>query len=152
MRAIDRYEGVFFRVLKKYLKEGLLRDVDILIITKRHGLIGSEEFIPYEPTFTSKVLSKDASKMRDQNLRTLSEWLSRKQYSEIYVNCGQEFMQLIKGFEKLTTSKITFAVGSRRGIGPKAAHMKNWILERSESMYAERSRRESLAHHRLTEV
>jgi len=42
------------------------------------------------------------------------------------VNVGAKFAKLIDGFEDLTTAKIIYASGP--GLGPKAQHMKNYIL------------------------
>jgi hypothetical protein len=117
---------VFFRVLKKYLRQGELRDVDILVVTERFGIVSSEEPVPYNPDFFTNVDPNAIAKLRRRNLAELQDWFSKRKYSEIYVNCGRDFMPLIEGFEKLTSAKITIAKGS--GIGPKAANMKAWIL------------------------
>ncbi|MEM3426518.1 MAG: hypothetical protein QXJ62_05070 [Nitrososphaeria archaeon] len=36
--AIERYQGVFFRVVKKYLREGKLKNIDIIIVSDRFGV------------------------------------------------------------------------------------------------------------------
>lgn len=128
--AIERYNGVYFRVLRKHLREGKLRDTDILILSERYGLIWSDDKIPlYEIHGKMGFLSldeKDIEKMRQENLKILKNILDR--YSEIYVNVGKEYMKLIKGFERLASGRITYAKGS---LGAKAAHMKEWILSKT---------------------
>jgi hypothetical protein len=129
MPALDRYNGVFFRVLKKYLREGQLEDVDILILSETLGILTPEKGVPYNPVISKVVGRGDTDKARKQNLETLRNWFSKREYAEIYVNCGRDFLKLIEGFEKLTSARVTFAEGS--GIGPKAAHMKKWIVNRT---------------------
>lgn len=125
--AIERYDGVYFRTLRKYLREGKLSDTDILIVSEKYGLIWSEDKIPIvKPHGRMGSLSLDEKaieKLRQENLEKLKK--ITKKYSEIYVNIGREYMRLIKGFEKFTSCKIVYASGS---LGVKAAHMKEWIL------------------------
>lgn len=126
--AIERFDGVYFRILKKYIREGKLRNVDILIVSEKYGLIWAKDKVPYydiHGKMGSLSLSKKSiEKIRQQNLQKLKQIVNR--YSEIYVNVGREFLKLIRGFEKFTTCKVTYATG--RGLGPKALHMKEWIL------------------------
>ena len=128
--AIERYNGVYFRVLRKYLREGRLRNTDILIVSERYGLIWSDDKIPfYEIQGRMGFLNLDEKaieRLRQENLQKLEKILDR--YSEIYVNVGKEYMRLIKGFEKLASGRIIYASGS---FGAKAAHMKEWILSRT---------------------
>jgi len=126
--AIDRCDGVYFRLLRKYIREEKLRNVDILIVSEKFGLIWAKDKIPYYEVhgkMGSLSLEKKAMEdLRQQNLQKLKEVVNR--YSEIYVNVGREYMKLIEGFEKFTTRKITYSVG--KGLGPKALHMKEWII------------------------
>ena len=50
---------------------------------------------------------------------------SRK-YSEVYVNVGKELHSIIEGIEGVLSCRIVYAEGN--GIGPKVAHMKNWMV------------------------
>jgi len=130
LRAADRYQGIYFKILYKYIREGKLRDADIFVLTERHGVIGLQDFVPY--TQPSKHVARgNIDKIIERNLETLKRQLSKRKYSEVYVNCGKDFLRLINGFEKLTSAKVTFAEGL--GLGPKAAHMKKWIIQSSNA-------------------
>jgi len=126
----ERYDGAYFRVLRKGLKEGRIRDIDILIVSERNGLIWSNDKIPlYEIKGKIRSLTldeKNIEKKRQGNLQKLKKILGR--YSEIYVNVGREYMRLINGFERLTSGEIVYALGT---YGEKAAHMKEWISSRT---------------------
>jgi cytoplasmic iron level regulating protein YaaA (DUF328/UPF0246 family) len=127
MPAIKRFDGVYFRLLRKCLRERKLRNVDILIVSEKFGLIWSKDKIPYyEVQGKMGALNLDKNtleKIRQENLQKLKKIVNR--YSEIYVNVGREYLKLIEGFEKFATSKVTYSSG--KGLGPKALHMKQWI-------------------------
>jgi len=131
MLAVDRYDGVFFRVLRKALRDSRRRDIDVLILSPVYGLIKGNEQIEYHKPLMGKwgtlSLSEDeVTRMREKNLSFLESFIRRHEYSETYVNVGREYMKLIEGLEKFLTHRVTYAKG--KGVGPKAADMKMWIL------------------------
>ncbi len=127
--AINYFDGVYFRVLKKYLREGLLDDVDVLVLTKEEGLIPANKLVSYSTGTLGPAGRLDLPNARVRYLRRRNEkYLNRRirsqNYSEIYVNVGREYMTLMGDIQ--TSARTTFAQGA--GLGPKAQHMKNWIL------------------------
>ncbi len=131
--SLERFDGVYFRLVRKYLREGRLKNIDIVIVSDKYGILSSEDKIPYDPPGSNSWnnglgLDKGSVlKLREQNLAMLKSKMERGNYSEVYVNVGKEFMSLIHGFEELVKSRLIWASG--RGLGPKARHMKNWILQ-----------------------
>ena len=127
--AIERYQGVFFRVVKKYLRQGKLKNADIIIVSERYGVLQADEEVPYHTPFQGKLtLSKQMlEEINQKNLAKLKSIFSKTRYSEIIVVCGREFQELIKGFEELTDAKVVLCKG--RGPGPKAQNLKQWILK-----------------------
>lgn len=132
IRAIERYDGVYFKILRKHLREGKLKNTDILIVTEKRGLIWSNDKVPlYKIGGKMGFLSLDEKtieKLRHKNLKKIGEILSQNRYSEIYVNVGKQYMKLIEGFEEFAPCKLTYAKG---GLGEKATHMRDWILSRT---------------------
>jgi len=131
--AIERFDGVYFRVARKYLREGRLKNTDIIVVSPEYGLLASEDKIPYSaPKFgtswryESSLSDDSVLKLRQSNLIRLKQLVGRRTYAEVYVNVGKAFMPFILGFEKITKAPIVWSSG--RGLGPKAKHMKNWIL------------------------
>ena len=128
--AIERYNGVFFRVIRSLERKGKLRGIDVIIISTTFGVLNIHSKIPYyEPKkgpwgFISK--EGDFQPKRNQILRKLKSILRKRKYEEIYVNLGRGYSELVKGFEGFADAQITHAVGS--GLIPKASHMKSWIL------------------------
>jgi len=129
--ALDRYDGVFFRVLRRALRDSGRRDIDVLVLSPVLGLIkGDEPLKLHEPLpgewGTLCLDPRKANEAKARNLEFLRCFLKRRRYSEVYVNVGQQYMRLIEGFEKQFKCKIIRCKGE--GPGPKAAHMKAWIL------------------------
>ncbi len=137
--ALERFDGVSFRVLRKYLREGKLKNTDVAIVSLEHGILLSNDAILYDkPTLSRGTKgsgtwqsdpgfdNEQTEKLRYGNLSQLRSIIDRGKYAEIYVNLGRKFMTLVDGFEKMTDSPVVYATG--KGMGPKAQHMKNWIL------------------------
>ena len=125
--AIDRFNGVYFRILRKYLREGKLPNTDILIVSQDFGLLKAQDKIPYrEPAETLSLDKETTERLRKSNLESLENIFGAREYTEVYVNVGKVFSKLIEGFQSLTTAKIIYAAGP--GLGPKAQHMKEYIL------------------------
>jgi len=130
--AIDRFDGLLIRSIRHYF--GRLKNVDILILSPVYGIIPPKEKIPYQEPISGSwrkaQLSEDQIQaLRKANLVTMGKYLSKKKYDEIYINAGATMRQLIEGLEQLVpkTTKIVYARGG--GIGPKTAHMKDWMQQ-----------------------
>jgi len=128
--ALQRFDGVFMRLIRKY--KGKLRGVDILIVSPVYGSVMAEEEIgfkePLSGSWRKLVLSNSQlARLRESSLSTLQKLLTKRHYDEIYVNVGKNMLKIIEGFDEtaLQKTKITYAQG--KGIGPKMSHMKNWM-------------------------
>lgn len=128
--ATKRFDGTLIRSIRNYVDK--LKNVDILILSPVYGLIPPEKKIPYHEPIGGNWGKVQFSKneigtAKKVNLIIIEKLLSKRKYDEIYINVGKTMLQLIEGFEQIVpkTTKITYAQG--RGIGPKVAHMKNWM-------------------------
>lgn len=128
--AIQRYDGVFERLLRKYYPD--LVGLDILILSPTTGLVFAEDKIglqePIKGSWHEFLLTKkDILRLKQNNMRFLRDLFTRRKYEEIYVNVGKELLKMIEGIEVLvpTSTKVTYAQG--KGIGPKMSHMKEWL-------------------------
>lgn len=128
--AFERYNGVFFRVIKSLKRKNKLKDIYILIISATLGLLHLDSEVPYYEPHSGAFgcLPKEgiSPEFKNEVLSKLQKELSQKEYTEIYINVGARYRRLIEGFEKFTNARIEYAEGP--GIGPKAAHMREWIL------------------------
>lgn len=126
--AIERYDGVYFRLVKKYLREKRLSDTDIIIVSERNGIARPDENVPYIKPFRGKLHlpKKQLEELKLSNLLKLESIFNQHHYKEIFVVCGKEYQKLIEGFGQLTDAEVVFCKG--RGLGPKAQDLKRWIL------------------------
>jgi hypothetical protein len=130
--ASQRFDGVLMRLTRKYVSER--KDIDVLVLSPTFGLIPLERKIPYvEPigrdwrVDSAKLPEDKLERAKEANIAMLRRVLDRKSYGEIYVNAGKNMRRLIDGFEKTVPSDIMLIYAQGRGIGPKMAHMKEWL-------------------------
>jgi hypothetical protein len=124
--AIERFDGANFRVLRKAISDGRMKDTQVLVLHEKEGLLKQNQSVPYiEPEGKIGVLTinaKSAHSLRLKNLELLKREMEN--CSEIYVNVGKHYLKLIEGFQNHTKARVTFAQGR---LGEKAAHMQDWI-------------------------
>ena len=132
--SIERYDGLFVKVVRKYVRERFLDVRDILILSPTLGLVRG-----LEPLGNSGVSQEDwhnphidTLRLRELNqkaMRLLEDVAKSARFSEAFVNVGRNLFPIIEGIDNVLPCKITYAEG--RGIGSKAADMKRWILRAS---------------------
>ena len=130
IEALQRFDGIFMRVIRKYYNKR--RKLDVLILSPAYGLVWAEEKILYkEPIgggwYKLPLREDEVAKLREENLSTLKKILAASKYEEIHLNVGKHISELIKGFEQFVNkkTKITYATG--RGLGPKIKLLKDWL-------------------------
>jgi hypothetical protein len=127
--AIEIYDGVNYRSIKKAKREGnLSNNLDILIISAKYGLLNCDDPINY---YKQRITPDRAKELRIDVLPKLKMILKNNNYGEIFVNLGKDYLPVIDGFEKFVPSdtRIIYAKG---GIGQKMSQMKKWLIEKHE--------------------
>ncbi|MBV9294304.1 MAG: hypothetical protein JO145_01935 [Acidobacteriaceae bacterium] len=121
MAALDRYDGIFFRVLRKWMRAQSSDSVptDLLIVSARFGLIDANKQIP---NYDVRMTRERASELAPQIQAALRIRLRRNVYRNIFVNLGREYLATVAGLNGL--QRATWAVG---GIGQRARQMKQWL-------------------------
>jgi cytoplasmic iron level regulating protein YaaA (DUF328/UPF0246 family) len=129
--ALELYNGFYYQIIKKLMREGrLTTNIDILIISAKYGLLlPSDLILPYE----QKMTACRAAEMQDRVGQQLASVLKDRQYQEIFVNLGRDYLSAIVGFESLLpeATKVIYAKG---GIGQRGAQMKRWILAKNKEL------------------
>lgn len=135
--AIERYDGVNYRVLARALRaagEGypnglpdyrLLLDalgLDVLIVSAEFGLLTPVSLIP---DYDRRMTAARALELQTSVSAGLDARFAVVPYREVFVNLGKVYMAATEGSEQLGTHPhVTYAVG---GIGQKMAQMKHWL-------------------------
>ena len=121
MPAIERYDGVFFKVLRKALREARCQPpVAILIISAKYGLITSKTLIP---NYDKKMTARQAGRLRASIRKELQQRVHKTEPDGILVNLGAAYAGIIHDLPALKGA--SWAAGP---IGKRAATLKAWLI------------------------
>jgi len=122
--AIERYDGVFFRVLRKWLRGTIKPNLDVLIVSAQFGLIDCTTPIPdYDRRMTPGRALELASNVKAD----FRSFTAQRRYRRIFVNLGEDYRPAVGGVKDLDN-----AVWAEGAIGKRARQMKRWLEESSE--------------------
>jgi hypothetical protein len=117
--AIERYDGVAYRTIRKLQREGRFpEEVDIKILSARLGLIDALTPIVY---YDQRMNKHRANELRNK----VQEELTRTNYDEIYIDLGKDYLPVIEEFINYTSKRIILAHGR---IGERLKNLKEWLL------------------------
>jgi hypothetical protein len=127
LSALERFDGLFFRVARKYL--GSVRDVDVVVMVDDLTLVDGDAPLAFrEPEgsewgkqkFSKEVLEK----AKAQNEEFLKKKLKNGRYSEVYLAMGKQYAEALPDLTQFNI-KVTFPASG--GLGPKVQKLKEWI-------------------------
>lgn len=124
--AIERYDGVNYRVLKKAMREGYWpRTLDVLILSAKHGLLRLDS--PIED-YDVRMTRDQALALQSEASSALDACLAQADYREVFINLGKTYLMVLAQSKKIPCLKerIHYADG---GIGEKMSQMKEWLLK-----------------------
>jgi hypothetical protein len=123
IRAIDRYDGPAFRVLRKYLREEADEELCILILSAKYGLIDFQHKIPY---YEQRLSKASATKLRPRVLKAASRILRSRRWRTIGLSAGREYVFMLEGIEKLIPrgASLNLLAG---GLGKRLSSLRNWL-------------------------
>lgn len=125
LRAIDRYNGPSFRVLRKYLmQEPLLsKALDIYILSAEFGLISLTQEVPY---YDRRMTVPRAQEISDWVKNEFKHIISSRNCDKLFINLGSDYMGALSGYEGLLAPsvEVTHAQGS---LGRRLTHMRDWL-------------------------
>jgi len=133
--AIERYDGVNFRVLRKVIREKPLSCLDVLVISAKYGLLEADT--PIED-YNEKLTKRRALELVSEVSQRLDQYLSAG-YLEVYVNLGQLYWITLSKSRLLSKMTVLSAYGS---IGLRMSQMRSWLrkVSREERAKYERVR------------
>lgn len=122
--ALERYDGVNFRVLRRAIREGRFPDgLYVLILSARYGLLPADALIEdYDLRMTRQralSLQRDVSGALDAHLQV-------DRFDRIFVNLGQVYLLAVAQSTELARPGrcVNYASG---GIGRRMSQMKAWL-------------------------
>lgn len=126
--ALQRYDGVYFRVLRKVRRECYWpAKLDVLIVSAKYGLVEADTPIAH---YDVRMTRERATYLRPLVVPVLAERIASRAYTEIFLNMGKTYHTAINGWDVSLTRDITI-VYAKGGIGRKASQMRTWLLEKT---------------------
>ena len=127
--AIERYDGVNFRVLRKAKREGYWpENLDVLIVSAKYGLLRADT--PIED-YDKRMTRDRALALQPVVSAGLDAHLVQVKYDEVFVNLGKTYLLTLTESLEMTglRDRMIYAVG---GIGEKMSQMKQWLYRISQ--------------------
>jgi hypothetical protein len=121
--AIERYNGVAFRVVRKFLQEQTTDYLDIFILSAKFGLIPAYQLIP---NYDQKM-----DRMRSQELKPLvnlkfNELLQSGFYKRCLLCMSKDYVQIFDYDQKNLPKSITITIANGT-IGRKLSVLYQWL-------------------------
>ena len=125
--ALERYDGPAYRVMNKFLRvhPSGTQSLDVYILSAEFGLIPSDKPIP---NYDRRMTLQQAKELQQPTLSKLKQILTGKQYEELFISLGKDYLRVLSGYESLIPANLNVIV-STRAIGYKLAELRNWLYE-----------------------
>lgn len=123
--AIERYDGVNYRVIRKAIREGYFPpNVDIKILSAKFGLIDAQTRIPY---YDQRMTKGRVAELRLQVIGDLKQLMHKAKYIEAFINMGAVYLLALDGLGDIVGGSVRMKK-AKGGIGSKSRSMKLWLL------------------------
>lgn len=125
--ALQRYDGPAYRVMNKFMRAhpSEVRSLDVYILSTEFGLISSDKPIP---NYDHRMTYQRAKELQQPVLSALKHILICKQYKDLFINLGKDYLRVLNGYELLIPANLNVIV-SRGVMGRKLAELHNWLRE-----------------------
>jgi cytoplasmic iron level regulating protein YaaA (DUF328/UPF0246 family) len=122
-RALDVYDGYFFRIIKKAKREGAFdSDIDICILSAKYGIIDAEDGIK---TYDQRMTPSRAEELRESVTDDIRKRVEEKEYGEVVLNLGKDYLRAVDGLSGRCDVDISTVQGG--GIGEKGKQLKRFV-------------------------
>jgi hypothetical protein len=124
--AIDRYDGVAYRVVKRLQRLGQYPDdVDLIIVSAKYGVIPHDHPIP---DYDLRMTPERAREQADQNREFLTGLLKRHSYGEVFISAGKDYLLALEPFDAWQQgTRVRVNAGT---LGLQLKKLRAWLLTR----------------------
>jgi hypothetical protein len=119
MAALQRYDGVSFRVLRKWMQGRPGEHLSLIIISAKYGAIAGRTPIPY---YDQQMTPERAGMLRGMFRSRLRAVSRHRRFKSVFVNVGRAYAGIIEGAPELAG-----ALRATGGIGRRARMLKDWL-------------------------
>lgn len=122
--AIERYDGVFYRIVRRNVGKVEEKGIDIIIVTEDLEVVAPETKLPYKPLVgdrwrTTPPTTRDPEKIEKLRNQIL-EIVKNKRYDEIFIALNRHYQQILPDLTPYTRE----IMADFKGLGPKASSLK----------------------------
>lgn len=130
--ALERYDGPAYRVMNKFLRlhPSGTKALDVYILSAEFGLISACKRIP---DYDRRMTPQRAKELQQSTLSKFKQILTGKQYKELFVSLGKDYLRVLAGFEALIPTNVNVTV-STRAIGYKLGELRNWLYAEASGL------------------
>ncbi|WP_084555325.1 DUF6884 domain-containing protein [[Phormidium ambiguum] IAM M-71] len=121
--ALERYNGVAFRVVRKFLQQRKPDYLDIFILSAKFGLISSNELIS---NYDQKMDKKRSQELQSTVNAKFCELLQSGFYKRCLLCLSQDYLQIFNNYEKVIPEKLTVTIATGT-IGKKLSILHHWL-------------------------
>jgi len=123
VQAINLYDGPLYRMLRNNVHNFSNQDgLDIMILSAKYGLIEPTKKIA---NYDQRMTSARAEEIQGQVDTMIKELVEKKEYSDVLVNLGSDYLPSIKpSLKRFSTAEITILNGR---IGERLRGTKEWL-------------------------
>jgi hypothetical protein len=125
LRAIDRYDGPAFRVLRKYLREVSDDSLVIVILSAKYGLIESEREIPW---YDHRLPSDSRDRLRPQVMRAARRVLLSHDWRVVGLCASKEYRSVLEGLTDLMPAGVGLDLLAG-GLGKRLTALRDWLRQ-----------------------
>jgi hypothetical protein len=122
IRALERYDGPAYQVVRRYLRERPDPQLDICILSAEYGLISAYDAIA---DYDRKMDAGRATELRASSSATLQRLFVTRSYAEVFVCMSELYLGALCGIEDLH-QRVSHAAP---GQGKKLASLRRWLRE-----------------------
>lgn len=125
LRAIDRYDGPAFRVLRKYLRETADGSLAVLVLSAKYGLIEAERAIPW---YDQRLSDASAARLRAQVLEVAKHVLRSHHWRAVGLCAGREYRSVLDRLAELIPegTRLHLLAG---GQGKRLTALRDWLRQ-----------------------
>ena len=122
--AIDLYNGPFYQTIKKTFRQnGMLDNLDILILSAKYGLIPSNKMIS---NYDQIMTIERAKELKNHVTMEFKELLKDRYYTEIFINLGKTYTIALEESKNLLDDyNVYWGHGQ---IGERLHQLKTWLI------------------------
>lgn len=123
LRAIDRYDGPCYRVVRAYLRGLPVRPPTIWILSAKYGLIQADRLIPW---YDHKLVTPVKREFEDELRTRIMKVLALGEIMDVFVSMGRNYEDSMR--KCLGGARENVTVKFARGrIGGRASQLRQWL-------------------------